>query len=146
MRSPLADAAVPPLPPSCVCSRVVEETLELFTCSRTSHTSQVHGGGGPGDADGPGGKGNITIPSSYNELATLMSVTGEGREWERWTGPGWRDCLCQGGCSGSCPARIKSSHRPTAMRGYKSEMWGSMLPRSERFVPTLCSTNTSNSA
>uniref|UniRef100_A0A1D2A2N7 Chloride channel protein n=1 Tax=Auxenochlorella protothecoides TaxID=3075 RepID=A0A1D2A2N7_AUXPR len=57
--------------------RVVEETLELFTCSRTSHTSQVHGGGGPGDADGPGGKGNITIPSSYNELATLMSVTGE---------------------------------------------------------------------
>lgn len=47
---------------------------------------------------------------------------------------------------GACPARIKSSHRPTAMRGYKSEMWGSMLPRLERFVPTLCSTNTSNGA
>ncbi|KAK2076390.1 hypothetical protein QBZ16_000915 [Prototheca wickerhamii] len=62
--------------------RVVEETLELYTCSRSSHTSLVPASGG-GDGGGSSGgsaaepKGNITIPSSYNELATIMSVQGE---------------------------------------------------------------------
>lgn len=64
--------------------RIVEETLELFTCSRSARTSLVPkdgggaGAGGAGAGAGPDeGRGNITIPSSYNELATIMSVTGE---------------------------------------------------------------------
>lgn len=66
--------------------RVVEETLEMYTCSRSSHTSQIPASSGSGgDAGGISGggesKANITIPSSYNELATIMSVTGWLRCW-----------------------------------------------------------------
>jgi len=59
--------------------RIVEESLELYTCSPTAHTSEIpaawdpEGSGTTGNITG----GNITFPQSYNELATLMSVTGE---------------------------------------------------------------------
>lgn len=59
--------------------RIVEESLELYTCSPTAHTSEIPAAW---DQDGRHGinttsGGNITFPQSYNELATLMSVTGE---------------------------------------------------------------------
>ena len=48
-----------------ICRRIVEESLELYTCKP-----------GP-DSEFPGDPGfNITAPRSYNELATLMSVPG----------------------------------------------------------------------
>lgn len=46
--------------------------MELYTCSTDRHESDIPA---EWDADG-GGKGNITFPKSYNELATLMSVPG----------------------------------------------------------------------
>lgn len=52
--------------------RIVEDTIELYTCSPAAATSDI-----PPDWDTDPAKGNITIPKSYNELATLMSVTGE---------------------------------------------------------------------
>ncbi|KAL4443355.1 hypothetical protein ABPG75_011092 [Micractinium tetrahymenae] len=58
--------------------RIVEESTELYTCSRTAHDSEIPP---EWDPDGAGHEhgisGNITVPKSYNELATLMSVTGE---------------------------------------------------------------------
>jgi len=44
----------------------VEQSLELYTCSTASSDSEM-----------PEYARNGTIPRSYNELATLMSVTGE---------------------------------------------------------------------
>ncbi|KAK9806419.1 hypothetical protein WJX73_004486 [Symbiochloris irregularis] len=46
--------------------RVVESDLELYTCRQ-----------GIPQADLPAHVGNGTIPTSYNELATLLTVTGE---------------------------------------------------------------------
>lgn len=58
--------------------RIVEESTELYTCSRTAHHSEIPP---EWDPDGAGTQhgisGNITVAKSYNELATLMSVTGE---------------------------------------------------------------------
>ena len=48
------------------CRRIVEESLELYTCSASSRDSEM-----------PEYARNGTVPRSYNELATLMSVTGE---------------------------------------------------------------------
>lgn len=68
----------PDLGPSEVIERIVEQSTELYTCSRTARDSEV-----PPEWDPDGGgtehgiTGNITVPRSYNELATLMSVTGE---------------------------------------------------------------------
>ena len=54
--------------------------MELYTCSQTAKDSEI-----PADWDRDGGgRGNITIPQAYNELATLISVTG-----------GWH-CACTG--------------------------------------------------
>lgn len=54
-------------------SRIVEETIELYTCSPVAATSDI-----PPDWDKVDpSKANITVPKAYNELATLMSVTGE---------------------------------------------------------------------
>ncbi|KAL4529321.1 hypothetical protein Ndes2526A_g04115 [Nannochloris sp. 'desiccata'] len=52
--------------------RIVEDTIELYTCSPAAATSDI-----PPDWDTDPEKGNITVPKAYNELATLMSVTGE---------------------------------------------------------------------
>jgi chloride channel 7 len=52
--------------------RIVEDTIELYTCSPAAATSDI-----PPDWDTDPAKGNITVPKAYNELATLMSVTGE---------------------------------------------------------------------
>ena len=49
-----------------MCRRIVEQSLELYTCSATSRDSEM-----------PEYARNGTIPRSYNELATLMSVTGD---------------------------------------------------------------------
>ncbi|KAK9840815.1 hypothetical protein WJX81_006821 [Elliptochloris bilobata] len=46
--------------------RIVEQSLELYTCSA-----------GGADSETPAEARNGTLPRSYNELATLMSVTGE---------------------------------------------------------------------
>ena len=48
-----------------MCRRIVEESLELYTCSASSPDSEM-----------PAYARNGTIPRAYNELATLMSVTG----------------------------------------------------------------------
>ena len=61
--------------------RIVEESTELYTCSRTARDSEIPPEWDPDGAGGSGGgtsgkKTNITVPQSYNELATLMSVTG----------------------------------------------------------------------
>jgi chloride channel 7 len=55
----------------------VEESTELYTCSRSARDSEIPPEWDP-DGGGTGGapKGNITVPRSYNELATLISVTG----------------------------------------------------------------------
>ena len=45
--------------------RVVEDSLELFTCKPTA-----------GDSEFPDVPGNSSSQGSYNELATLMTVTG----------------------------------------------------------------------
>ena len=47
------------------CRRIVEQSLELYTCSASSSDSEM-----------PVYARNGTIPRAYNELATLMSVTG----------------------------------------------------------------------
>ena len=47
------------------CRRVVEDTLELYTCKP-----------GVADSELPAAPGNGTAQGSYNELATLMTVTG----------------------------------------------------------------------
>ena len=44
----------------------MEQSLELYTCSTASRDSKM-----------PEYARNGTIPRSYNELATLMSVTGK---------------------------------------------------------------------
>ena len=54
-------------------SRIVEDSIELYTCSPAAATSDIPPDWDTIDPD----KGNITVPKSYNELATLMSVTGE---------------------------------------------------------------------
>ncbi|KAK9853352.1 hypothetical protein WJX84_009701 [Apatococcus fuscideae] len=46
--------------------RIVEESIELYTCKESAYDSEI-----PADSQ------NSTVPRSYNELATLMSVTGE---------------------------------------------------------------------
>jgi len=46
--------------------RIVEQSLELYTCS----------GAAGADSETPAEARNGTLPRSYNELATLMSVTG----------------------------------------------------------------------
>ena len=43
----------------------MEESLELYTCSASSPDSEM-----------PAYARNGTVPRAYNELATLMSVTG----------------------------------------------------------------------
>ena len=48
------------------CRRIVEQSLELYTCSAGAVDSEV-----------PAVARNATQPKAYNELATLMSVTGE---------------------------------------------------------------------
>ena len=48
-----------------MCRRIVEQSLELYTCSATSSDSEM-----------PEYARNGTVPKAYNELATLMSVTG----------------------------------------------------------------------
>lgn len=48
------------------CRRIVEQSLELYTCSAASADSEM-----------PPAQRNATLPTTYNELATLMSVTGE---------------------------------------------------------------------
>jgi len=48
------------------CRRIVEQSLELYTCSAASADSEM-----------PPAQRNSTLPTTYNELATLMSVTGE---------------------------------------------------------------------
>ena len=50
--------------------RIVEDSIELYTCSREAATSEI-----PPDWDIT--DSNITVPKSYNELATLISVNGE---------------------------------------------------------------------
>lgn len=52
--------------------RIVEDSIELYTCSPDAATSDI-----PPDWDTAPSQSNITVPKSYNELATLMSVTGE---------------------------------------------------------------------
>jgi len=52
--------------------RIVEDTIELYTCSPAAATSDI-----PPDWDTDPAQSNITVPKSYNELATLISVTGE---------------------------------------------------------------------
>lgn len=52
--------------------RIVEDSIELYTCSPDAATSDI-----PPDWDTDPMQSNITVPKSYNELATLMSVTGE---------------------------------------------------------------------
>ncbi|WPT16484.1 Chloride channel protein D [Picochlorum sp. SENEW3] len=52
--------------------RIVEDSIELYTCSPDAATSDI-----PPDWDTDPSQSNITVPKSYNELATLMSVTGE---------------------------------------------------------------------
>lgn len=52
--------------------RIVEDSIELYTCSREAATSEI-----PPDWDTDPSKSNITVPKSYNELATLVSVNGE---------------------------------------------------------------------
>lgn len=53
--------------------RIVEDSIELYTCSPGAATSDI-----PPDWTGlDPSQSNITVPKSYNELATLMSVTGE---------------------------------------------------------------------
>jgi chloride channel 7 len=52
--------------------RIVEDSIELYTCSRDAATSDI-----PPDWDTDPSKSNITVPKSYNELATLISVNGE---------------------------------------------------------------------
>ena len=47
------------------CRRIVEESIELYTCKESAWDSEI-----PADSQ------NSTVPRSYNELATLMSVTG----------------------------------------------------------------------
>ncbi|CAL8466168.1 g5704 [Coccomyxa elongata] len=47
--------------------RIVEQSLELYTCSAASADSEMP----------PAQRHNATVPTTYNELATLMSVTGE---------------------------------------------------------------------
>ena len=64
----------------------MEESTELYTCSPSSHSSEIPA---DWDTDGSGiAKGNITIHEAYNELATLMSVPGEDaiRHLFRWGG------------------------------------------------------------
>lgn len=51
--------------PLATCRRVVEDSLELFTCKPTA-----------GDSEFPDAPGNSSAQGSYNELATLMTVTG----------------------------------------------------------------------
>ena len=62
--------------------KVVEDSLELYTCKP-----------GSGDSELPAAAGNATALGSYNELATLMTVTGaclspeeleEGGQWARF--------------------------------------------------------------
>ena len=43
----------------------MEESIELYTCKESAYDSEI-----PADSQ------NRTVPRSYNELATLMSVTG----------------------------------------------------------------------
>ena len=43
----------------------MEESIELYTCKESAWDSEI-----PADSQ------NSTVPRSYNELATLMSVTG----------------------------------------------------------------------
>ena len=50
----------------------MEDSIELYTCSPDAATSDI-----PPDWDTDPMQSNITVPKSYNELATLMSVTGE---------------------------------------------------------------------
>lgn len=61
-------SAAPDCPPGVTTHvrRIVEQTLELYTCRQ-----------GGSDTEFPAEGGNISTPSSYNELATLMSVPGE---------------------------------------------------------------------
>lgn len=54
-----------PLNPATMRRRIVEQSLELYTCSASSPDSEM-----------PVYARNGTIPRAYNELATLMSVTG----------------------------------------------------------------------
>ena len=70
---PLPPPQPPTHPPTLSTRRIVEDTLELYTCSPAAATSDI-----PPDWDGADpGRANITVPKAYNELATLMSVTGE---------------------------------------------------------------------
>lgn len=43
----------------------MEESIELYTCKESAYDSEI-----------PADNQNSTVPRSYNELATLMSVTG----------------------------------------------------------------------
>jgi hypothetical protein len=52
--------------PAATGRRIVEQSLELYTCS----------GAAGADSETPAEARNGTLPRSYNELATLMSVTG----------------------------------------------------------------------
>ncbi len=92
-----------PLNPATMRRRIVEQSLELYTCSASSPDSEM-----------PVYARNGTIPRAYNELATLMSVTGVppiaaghpslcGAIWGAssavvWAhasvGPCWRSPLC----------------------------------------------------
>ena len=50
----------------CLYRRIVEESLELYTCKAAGADTEF-----PADMGG-----NSTAPKSYNQLATLMSVPG----------------------------------------------------------------------
>ena len=69
-----------------VCRRVVEDSLELYTCKP-----------GSGDSETPASITNGTAPGSYNELATLMTVTGTCLPTPRLTLPYslHQLCLCE---------------------------------------------------
>ncbi|KAI7836469.1 hypothetical protein COHA_009686 [Chlorella ohadii] len=57
--------------------RIVEDSTELYTCSRTAHDSEIPPEWDPDGKGGGSGSKNISVPKAYNELATLMSVPGE---------------------------------------------------------------------
>ena len=51
----------------------MEESIELYTCKESAYDSEI-----PADSQ------NSTVPRSYNELATLMSVTGRIQPLGPW--------------------------------------------------------------
>ncbi len=70
---PLAPPPTQGVPPDL--QRVVEQSLEMYTCRYELH-SQVLPSGETSGAGSGGGNGTQPLPKSYNELATLIAVPG----------------------------------------------------------------------